>query len=384
LAPVFVAMTINLAAAVLYYAIGGANERGLVSDEAFVATLLVQRTAVVLLPLSFGIGILRGMLARSSAANLLVRIGRGSAVDEIERDVAWALADPSARLAVRPRGEGPYVSTSGRPLDVEQLDPAAVTMIGDADGTAAALIHDPSLKRDQPELLDACASAISLALDNHRLQAAVQLERELPLGLAERLQREGARIGDTRTLEISVLMSDIRDYTTLAEQADLHQLAGQLNEHRAAMNRVIGDAGGTVMQFVGDMVFAVFGAPVSTTDHAARAVSAALKMQEAQGQINEGWRAAGRSVFGLGIAVTTGEVAAALLGSAEHVEYSVVGDVVNLAQRLQTFAAAGQVVVSEQTQLELAGGVATVQLPTALVKGRRAPVTAYLLMPPSG
>jgi class 3 adenylate cyclase len=243
----------------------------------------------------------------------------------------------------------------------------------------AALIHDPSLARDQPELLEAAVAAIQLALDNKHLEAEVQLERELPVGLAERLQREGARIGDTRMLEISVLMSDIRDYTSLAEQADLRGLAMQLNEHRARMNRVIADHGGTVMQFVGDMVFAVFGAPTPSTDHASRALAAAIEMQAAQAEINEAWKSIGRPSFGLGIAVSTGEVAAALLGSAEHVEYSVVGDVVNLAQRLQGLAAAGEVVISQRTHAEIDSEVARVRLPTTTVKGRRAPVTAYLV-----
>jgi class 3 adenylate cyclase len=100
-------------------------------------------------------------------------------------------------------------------------------------------------------------------------------------------------------------------------------------------------------------------------------------MQSAQGAINKRWRPTGRQPFGLGIAVTTGDVAAALLGSTEHVEYSVVGDVVNLAQRLQGWAAAGDVVISQSTHEQIAGNVHAERLPTALVKGRRTPVTAY-------
>jgi class 3 adenylate cyclase len=377
LVPVFVAMAINIAAALVFYATAGAHLGGLVSEGVYVASVIVQRTAILLLPLSFGVGILRGILARSAAANLLVRIGRGSTADEIERDVAWALGDPSVRLALRGRHGSGFVAVDGRPLDLSTTDARSLTMVEGELGTAAALIHDPSLARDQPDLLETAVGAVRLALDNQHLRAEVELERELPVGLAERLQRDGARIGDTRTLNISVLMSDIRGYTTLAEKADLHELAFQLNEHRAAMNGVIIEHGGTVMQFVGDMVFAVFGAPVPTADHARRAVDAALAMQSAQGAINKRWRPTGRQPFGLGIAVTTGDVAAALLGSTEHVEYSVVGDVVNLAQRLQGWAAAGDVVISQSTHEQIAGNVHAERLPTALVKGRRTPVTAY-------
>ena len=91
-------------------------------------------------------------------------------------------------------------------------------------------------------------------------------------------------------------MSDIRSYSSIAERTAPTQLAAQLNEHRAAMNRAIIGAGGTVMQFVGDAVMAVFGAPFPQPDHADRAVEAALAMHRAQHELNGRGRArAGRS-----------------------------------------------------------------------------------------
>lgn len=246
----------------------------------------------------------------------------------------------------------------------------------------AAILHDPALKRHQPDLLEAVATATRLALENQRLRAEVELSREIPPGLAERLQGEGARIGDVRTLSISVLMSDIRGYSTIAERADLRTLAGQLHEHRVAMNRVIAGQRGTVMQFVGDAVFAVFGAPVPMDDHAILAVRAAMEMQAAQLKINRAWVAVGLPAFHLGIGVTTGDVAAALLGSPEHVEYSVVGDVVNLAQRLQAWAAAGEIVISDATFSALSERIDAEALLPATVKGRRAPVSAYRIAAP--
>ena len=101
------------------------------------------------------------------------------------------------------------------------------------------------------------------------------LSRLLPGGLAEKLRRDGRHIGETERVEVTVLMSDIRSYSTIAEHADPSQLAGQLNVHRAAMNKAILGEGGTVMQFVGDAVMAVFGAPFAQDDHADRAVAAA-------------------------------------------------------------------------------------------------------------
>ena len=102
------------------------------------------------------------------------------------------------------------------------------------------------------------------------------LSRLLPGGVAELVRREGGRIGETEELVVTVLMSDIRGYSSIAELAKPVTLAHQLNDHRAEMNRAILAAGGTVMQFVGDAVMAVFGAPVAQDDHADRALDAAI------------------------------------------------------------------------------------------------------------
>ena len=211
-----------------------------------------------------------------------------------------------------------------------------------------------------------------------REEQGESLSRLLPSGLAEKLRTDGRRIGETERLVVTVLMSDIRGYSTIAEHADPSQLAGQLNTHRSEMNRAILEAGGTVMQYVGDAVMAVFGAPVPCQDHADRALQAAIAMHAAQDNVNERWRAESLAEFGLGIGLSTGEVAAALLGSEERVEYTVVGDAVNLTQRLQQFGQPGQTVLSEPTWLALSARPAVFeQLDPSIVKGRDTPVVAF-------
>ena len=206
------------------------------------------------------------------------------------------------------------------------------------------------------------------------------LSRLLPGGIAEKLRNEGRRIGETERLNVTVIMSDIRSYSTIAEHADPSELAGQLNTHRAAMNRAIIGEGGTVMQFVGDAVMAVFGAPVPSDDHADRAVVAAASMHALQNEINDRWANEGLPAFGLGIGLSTGEVAAALLGSDERLEYTLVGDTVNLTQRLQQLASAGETVISGPTKSALVLDVDTVELDAQLVKGRDTPVVAYKIL----
>jgi adenylate cyclase len=213
-----------------------------------------------------------------------------------------------------------------------------------------------------------------------REEQGESLSRLLPGGLAEKLRRDGRHIGETERVVVTVLMSDIRSYSSIAEHADPSQLAGQLNVHRAAMNDAILGENGTVMQFVGDAVMAVFGAPFAQEDHADRAVAAALAMHEKQGAINLRWRDEGLPAFGLGLGLSTGEAAAALLGSEERLEYTLVGDTVNMSQRLQQLAEAGETVVSEGTVEAWNAPLPTVALPPQLVKGRDTPVIAYKLV----
>ena len=204
------------------------------------------------------------------------------------------------------------------------------------------------------------------------------LSRLLPGGLAEKLRNEGRHIGESEELEVTVLMSDIRSYSSIAERVTPTQLAAQLNEHRAAMNRAIIGAGGTVMQFVGDAVMAVFGAPFPQADHPDRALAAALAMHRSQHELNKAWEGTGREEFHLGIGLSTGKAAAALLGSEERLEYTLVGDTVNLAQRLQEMARpGGQTIVSEATWEDLTTRPTASLQPPELVKGRATPVTTY-------
>jgi class 3 adenylate cyclase len=204
------------------------------------------------------------------------------------------------------------------------------------------------------------------------------LSRLLPGGVAEQVRQGGTAIGESTRLNVTVLMSDIRGYTSIAEHADPAALAAQLNTHRAEMNQAILGHGGTVMQYVGDAVMAVFGAPTPSTDHAQAALGAAEAMHDAQASVNMKWADEGLSSFGLGIGLSTGEVAAALLGSEERLEYTLVGDAVNLCQRLQQFADPGQIVLSEPTWQALDQPPRGAErLEEQMVKGRDTPIAPW-------
>lgn len=217
-----------------------------------------------------------------------------------------------------------------------------------------------------------------------REEQGESLSRLLPGGVAEQLIAGGKALGESERLDVTVVMSDIRGYTTIAEHADPSSLVRQLNRHRAEMNRAILGCGGTVMQYIGDAVMAVFGAPQASRDHADRALDAALAMHLGQRAVNLEWEAAGLPVFDLGIGLSTGDVAAAFLGSEERAEYTVIGDAVNLCQRLQQFASHGQIVLSEATWAGLTTPPSGAErLPASLVKGRETLVEPYRITVPA-
>jgi class 3 adenylate cyclase/ActR/RegA family two-component response regulator len=334
------------------------------------------------------------LLAEGSAgyAYLLKdRIAEGDQLARAIREVATggSMLDPVIVSALI----NPVRSTGG--LDAE--DDELLEMIANGrtiKAIAAALHSTPSAVDDRVEqlfvrLAEGVSAGQSGALDRlRRLHRAIvereeqgeSLSRLLPTGLADQVRARGSSAGEIERLVVTIVMSDIRGYTTIAEHADPAVLARQLNRHRAEMNRAILSEGGTVMQYVGDAVMAVFGAPVATDDHADRAVAAAGAMHRAQQGVNTEWERDGITPFGLGIGVSTGEVAAALLGSDERVEYTVVGDAVNLSQRLQQFAEPGQTILSEATWAALTEHPTHAeQLGARLVKGRDTPIAPFRL-----
>ena len=321
------------------------------------------------------------------------RLADGDQLARAIREVATggSLLDPSiVEALVNPVASHNDLTPAEEQLLQHVAEGRPMKAIAVSQGTTAEDVAD-EVEQLFLKLAQAASTGASSSLRRLRMlhQAIVQreeqgesLSRLLPGGVAEKLRREGRRIGETEMLDVTVLMSDIRGYSTIAEHADPSVLAGQLNEHRAEMNRAVLSAGGTVMQFVGDAVMAVFGAPLAQEDHARHATDAAWAMHAAQAAVNERWRAQGQPEFGLGIGLSSGRVAAALLGSEERVEYSLVGDAVNLAQRLQQWADAGQTVVSQPTAAALGAGVALEPMAPAQVKGRDATVHAFRLVQP--
>ena len=356
--------------------------------------------AIAVIPVMLFLANIGRRLLQLRIGGMVAEINLARTPDDIQTALRRALGDPSLVIYVWSPEHEQYVDAKGRPVSGDNLPDRVMIDVTDPEGAARARIYADESVAHHPELLRAAGDAGGLALQNSALQASllasIELERSsralsetlshlLPTGLADRLRRDGLRIGQPELVEITVLMSDIRGYSGIAEVIDPAQLAVQLNEHRGAMNDVIMKRAGIVMQYMGDAIFAVFGPTTSPGKHADQAFAAAQEMHGQQDQINEAWTSQGQPAFGMGIGLSTGQVAAVLLGSDERLEYTLVGDAVNLAQRLQDLARpAGTTVISEATWDNLTELPSEYEeLNLQLVKGRQTPVTCYRVTMPA-
>jgi adenylate cyclase len=207
-----------------------------------------------------------------------------------------------------------------------------------------------------------------------REASARTLRSFVPSQVAQRLAERGAATLDEE-LVATVLFSDIRGFSTLAEELPARDVAVLLARHLGAMAEVVVAHGGTIDKFAGDAVMAVFGAPDPLPDHAERALQCALAMQARQAELNTE-REDSRPPIEIGIGVNTGTVIAGTVGGGGRLEYTVLGDAVNVAQRLQSESKGGEILASAAT-VAAAPGATGESLGALSVKGRREPVEAF-------
>ena len=189
---------------------------------------------------------------------------------------------------------------------------------------------------------------------------------------------EGLRFGGEKRI-VTVLMSDLRGYTRFAERDDPAMVMEVLNGFLGRMTDIIIEHGGTINEFIGDAIFAVFGAPLEHVDHAERAAACALAMQHAMADINRDHATKGRPQFEMGIGLNTGETVVGNIGSEQRAKYAVVGSAVNVAARVESATVGGQVFITEETLGQIAE-LAEVAEPILLdAKGLSEPLKLYEL-----
>jgi adenylate cyclase len=247
--------------------------------------------------------------------------------------------------------------------------------------TAANTFSDEDL-----QFLVAFSGLAALGIRNSRY--AEQIRREAlvrsnferyfaPHVAADIVQQDAAvRLGGERR-PIAILFSDIRGFTTMAESMGPDAIAQLLSEYFTEMVDIIFEYGGTLDKFIGDAIMALWGAPTARPDDADRALRAAIAMQQAIAELNHRWAAAGRPEIGVGLGINYGEVFAGNIGSHRRLEYTVIGDPVNVAQRLCSEAGPGEILVSEALLRVIRDPVDYEFLPEMALKGKAQVVQVY-------
>jgi adenylate cyclase len=204
--------------------------------------------------------------------------------------------------------------------------------------------------------------------------------------VAEQVIKNGADLGG-ENVPATALFADIRDFTTLTESLPPQQVVNILNRYYTRMVDAIVEQGGWVNKFGGDSLLAVFGAPIRQPDHALRAVNAAWQMNRALAEFNAEQVALGLPGITIGVGISSGEMLAGNVGGKERLEYTVIGDPVNLAARLESLTKEWKtpVLLSEHTQALLDGSTAkTTPRDRVTVKGKTQPTLVYELQGVTG
>ncbi len=186
-----------------------------------------------------------------------------------------------------------------------------------------AILHENKLRQERIK------SNLERYVNSKVVEAILNSQEEISLAPAK--------------MDITILFSDIRNFTTKCEELEPEKIVEYLNEYFTHMVEVIFSNGGTVNKFVGDMIVAMFGAPSKLVDSERRAIETAIKMQNRIKEIPVPWI---RNNFITGIGISSGEVVVGNVGSPQHMDYTAIGDKVNIASRLQSIAKGEQILVS--------------------------------------
>lgn len=315
------------------------------------------------------------ILLMSPAGSLDTRVAQdrqGAIPRPVPRAIANGVAERQVALLTNDAGSD--VRTVGESVLQQSVKSAmAAPLVGEGRMTLGVLyvdhLRDRAVFEDEDlALLVAFAGIAAAAVEreaaNEQLQQATRVrenfERYFTPQLAARIASTSARVvpgGDRQP--VVVLFSDIRGFTTIAESLPPMQMAHQLNEYFAAMVECVFRHDGALDKFIGDAIMAYWGAPQAHPDDGTRAVAAACDMQRGLDLLNARWRAEGRPELQAGIGIHAGDAFVGNIGSPRRLEFTLIGDTVNVASRLCGLARAREVLVSEPIIRVLADTVAS-------------------------
>jgi len=219
-------------------------------------------------------------------------------------------------------------------------------------------------------------SAVFADLEKNELKTAFQ-RYVSPEVIEEILSEPDKNYMRTDKRLMSVLFSDLRGFTAMSEKIEPEQVVEILNEHFEVMSDIILKNRGTLDKFVGDEIMALFGAPIYTESHALKAIKTALEMQKAQDELSKKVKKKFGIEVQIGIGINTGDMVVGNIGCKQRMDYTVIGDSVNIAARLCSSAKPGQILISETTYAEVKKLVKVEELEPITVKGKSKPLHIY-------
>jgi adenylate cyclase len=250
--------------------------------------------------------------------------------------------------------------------------------IGEGDYQYRVNVNQP----DEMGLLATSFNHMSAGLAE-RDQVRDLLGKVVSPAVAAELLRKAVTLGGEER-EVTVLFSDVRSFTTMCEALPPQEVLGTLNRYFTRMSAIVEAHGGVVDKYVGDAIMALFGAPLANPDDADRAMETALEMCEALDELNSQQQVRGHPAINVGIGINTDIVIAGNMGSQTRLNYTVIGDGVNLASRLEgltkTPEYATRIIISRTTLAKAKGRYQTRSLGEVAVKGKQKPTEIYALL----
>jgi adenylate cyclase len=225
-------------------------------------------------------------------------------------------------------------------------------------------------------------------IDNFVKAVVETLDKELPAPKQAQLRQllfkdfslSKRHSGNPQNKEITILISDLRGFTAIAEQYPATSLIEMLNLYFSRMCEIIVRYGGTIDKFMGDSIMALFGIPEARKDDLERAIACAVEMQQTMLEVNALNIQHGYPRLFMGIGINTGNVVAGMLGSDLHNEYTVIGDAVNMACRIEAFSLRGQILLSEPSLQQARNYIRHGQANEVQIKGKMLPIRFYELL----
>ncbi len=304
-------------------------------------------------------------------ANILETLFQGLALTRVPRPVAVALVLVAALFAVG-------ITNATSPLLGLGLVAAAGILHA---GAGFAAFTWGRLWADQVAVPLALLLGYGATVVENFIRAQREkqrLSRFFSPSILREVVRHGSELGRSRR-RITVLFSDIRGFTPISEKLSPEEVAELLRDYMTDMTEAVFKYGGTVTQFVGDEIMALYNAPFDQPDHPAQAVRTALEFQERVKALSSRWEAKCGSALRNGVGINTGEAVVGIIGSAQRVEYGAIGDTINLGSRLESLTKefATPVIISDSTYQAVKDRFYCRFLGEVTVKGKAIPVKIY-------